>query len=95
MQNHDGEIVRPDSARHERHPAERLPAIQAGAQPCITAPANSTRILRHGIDSLYVSFPGQLSEASQKTRASQQKPSCRSANIVSVSPVTVAAGSRS
>jgi hypothetical protein len=66
MQNHDGEIVRPDSARHERHPAERLPAIQAGAQPCITAPANSTRILRHGIDSLYVSFPGQLSEASQQ-----------------------------
>ena len=32
----------------------------AGAQPSITAPANSIRVLRHGIDSLYVSYPGKV-----------------------------------
>lgn len=32
----------------------------AGAQPSITAPANCIRVLRHGIDSLYVSFPGKI-----------------------------------
>lgn len=31
-----------------------------GAQPSITAPGNSIRVIRHGIDSLYVSFPGTL-----------------------------------
>jgi hypothetical protein len=30
----------------------------SGAQPSITAPANSIRPLRHGVDSLYVSFTG-------------------------------------
>ena len=38
-------------------PAAREPA---GAQPSITAPANCISVLRHGIDSLYVSFPGQI-----------------------------------
>lgn len=32
----------------------------AGAQPSITAPANSIRVLRHGIDSLYASYPGEI-----------------------------------
>src|SRR5690349_12174331 len=35
-------------------------ASAAGAPPSITAPANSIRPLRHGIDSLYVSFPGAI-----------------------------------
>lgn len=65
MQHHDDESVRPDGARHERHPAERAALDAAGARPSLTAPANSTRILRHGIDSLYVSFPGQLFEGAE------------------------------
>ncbi len=32
----------------------------AGAPPSITAPANSIRPLRHGVDSLYLSFPGGI-----------------------------------
>ncbi|MFT3806055.1 hypothetical protein [Arenimonas sp.] len=36
------------------------PDGQAGAPPSITAPANSIRPLRHGVDSLYLSYPGQL-----------------------------------
>lgn len=32
----------------------------AGAQPSITAPANYIRPLRHGVDSLYLSFPGAI-----------------------------------
>jgi hypothetical protein len=32
----------------------------AGAQPSITAPANSIRPYRHGVDSLYLSFPGAI-----------------------------------
>lgn len=32
----------------------------AGAPPSITAPANCIRPLRHGVDSLYVSFPGAI-----------------------------------
>lgn len=35
-------------------------AREAGAQPCITAPANSIRPLRHGVDSLYLSFAGAI-----------------------------------
>ncbi|HVT35758.1 MAG TPA: hypothetical protein VHE37_09240 [Nevskiaceae bacterium] len=47
-----------------RHEASEAGAAgsPAGAPPCITAPVNSDpRILRHGIDSLYLSFPGRLS----------------------------------
>lgn len=32
----------------------------AGAQPSITAPSNCILPLRHGMDSLYVSFPGGI-----------------------------------
>lgn len=32
----------------------------AGAPPSITAPANCIRPLRHGVDSLYLSFPGAI-----------------------------------
>lgn len=35
-------------------------ASAAGAPPSITAPANCIRALRHGVDSLYVSFPGAI-----------------------------------
>lgn len=35
-------------------------AFAAGAQPSITAPANSIRPLRHGVDSLYLSFAGGI-----------------------------------
>jgi len=41
----------------------RSAASPAGAPPSITAPANCIRPLRHGVDSLYVSYPGQISEA--------------------------------
>lgn len=39
------------------------PSGDEGAPPSITAPANCIRPLRHGVDSLYVSYPGQISEA--------------------------------
>jgi hypothetical protein len=53
----------------------------AGAQPSITAPANSIRPLRHGVDSLYLSFPGGiepdlavwLQECKQKAQASNER----------------------
>ena len=35
------------------------PPAQAGAPPSITAPANCIRPLRHGVDSLYLSYPGK------------------------------------
>lgn len=40
-------------------PAFAPPGL-AGAPPSITAPANCIRPLRHGVDSLYLSYPGQL-----------------------------------
>lgn len=49
------------AARDAAPAAPAAPRIRAaGAQPSITAPANSIRPLRHGIDSLYVSFPGTI-----------------------------------
>jgi hypothetical protein len=53
----------------------------AGAPPSITAPANSIRPLRHGVDSLYLSFPGGiepdlavwLQECKQKAQASNER----------------------
>lgn len=42
-------------------PARGVAAMgEAGAPPCITAPANCIKPLRHGVDSLYLSFPGAL-----------------------------------
>ncbi|MGH8108738.1 MAG: hypothetical protein ACREO1_08510 [Arenimonas sp.] len=42
-------------------PAEGVaPEGRAGAPACITAPANCITALRHGIDSLYLSYPGNL-----------------------------------
>ena len=35
-------------------------ALAAGAQPSITAPANCIRPLRHGVDSVYLSYPGGI-----------------------------------
>ncbi len=37
-----------------------LAGAAAGAPPSITAPANCIRPLRHGVDSLYLSFPGSV-----------------------------------
>ena len=44
----------------EAAPAASVAAPSSGAQPSITAPANCIRPLRHGVDSLYVSYQGQL-----------------------------------
>lgn len=57
-----------DEKQDCRHTAESgqkaalaaLDADAAGAPPSITAPANSIRPLRHGVDSLYLSFPGAV-----------------------------------
>jgi hypothetical protein len=55
--------------KHERRDAAEsglkaetsaVAAFAAGAPPSITAPANSIRPLRHGVDSLYLSFPGGI-----------------------------------
>ena len=40
--------------------AAASPDRAKGAPPCITAPANCIRPYRHGIDSLYLSFPGSI-----------------------------------
>lgn len=40
--------------------AAAVGARAAGAPPCITAPANCIRSWRHGVDSLYLSFPGVI-----------------------------------
>lgn len=56
-------------------------AVAGGAPPSITAPPNSIKPLRHGIDSLYVSYPGLLhdtvAEALEKTKVAAQAPSER------------------
>lgn len=50
------------AARADTHAARAAgpPVRAAGAQPSITAPANSIRPYRHGVDSLYLSFPGAI-----------------------------------
>ena len=55
------EEQQPTTARDAAPAAPAAPRIRAaGAQPSITAPANSIRPLRHGIDSLYVSYAGAI-----------------------------------
>jgi hypothetical protein len=49
----------PESRSHEAALAAS-DAASAGAPPSITAPANCIRPLRHGIDSLYVSYKGAI-----------------------------------
>ena len=47
-------------ARTQEHDAR---SAAAGSPPCLTEPANSNcTILRHGVDSLYLSYKGQLHE---------------------------------
>jgi hypothetical protein len=53
-ENETGEMQQPAAVAHA------TPPTAAGAKLSITAPANSIRVLRHGIDSLYVSYPGKL-----------------------------------
>jgi hypothetical protein len=55
----DGNANGNGEERDPAHSAGRAPA-SAGAKSSITAPANSIRVLRRGIDSLYVSYPGTL-----------------------------------
>ena len=53
-----------DTSPDGAHGAKPWPQSgDAGAPPSITAPANCIRPLRHGVDSLYVSYPGQILEA--------------------------------
>lgn len=70
-----------DEARAEAHaaPAAGPPARAAGAPLSITAPANSIRPYRHGVDSLYLSFAGgidpQLALWLQECKLRAQSPS--------------------
>ena len=51
------------SASRDAGRAARLAAggtLEAGAKPSITAPANCIRPLRHGVDSVYLSYPGGI-----------------------------------
>ena len=52
-------------------------AVAGGAPPSITAPPNSIRPLRHGVDSLYLSYPGllrvELAEALQAAKDCAQQ----------------------
>ena len=52
-----------DDQSSERRVTESVTRALAGAQPSITAPANCIRPLRHGIDSLYVSYKGSVSKS--------------------------------
>lgn len=65
MQHDVPDPERPTEARGEcRAAASPAPT---GAPSCNTAHANSIcKVIRHGIDSLYVSYPGQLSELMEK-----------------------------
>jgi len=55
-----GPATERDAAEAGTRAAPAAPVPAAGAKTCITAPANSIRALRHGIDSLYVSYPGKI-----------------------------------
>jgi hypothetical protein len=58
MNYKDDEKQIPAADAHGRSPR---PAVDGeGPQPSITGPSNCIRVLRHGIDSLYVSYPGKI-----------------------------------
>lgn len=59
MQNHEFSPTAGDGGGQAGFPAAAPPA-SAGAKPSITAPANCIRPLRHGVDSVYVSYPGGI-----------------------------------
>ncbi|MBW8312567.1 MAG: hypothetical protein K0M64_11105 [Rhizobium sp.] len=59
MQNHEFSPTAGDGGGQAGLPAAAPPA-SAGAKPSITAPANCIRPLRHGVDSVYVSYPGGI-----------------------------------
>tara|TARA_R110002074_G_scaffold83225_4_gene185357 strand:- start:545 stop:1780 length:1236 start_codon:yes stop_codon:yes gene_type:complete len=70
----------------ETTPHPHLPTVEEGAPPSNTAPANSiqqnpsTHILRAGIDSLYLSYPGSLSDA-QARHLDELKERAKSADL--------------
>ena len=74
--------------------AEAAPAASgggarvAGAQPSITAPANSIRPLRHGVDSLYLSFAGGIDrELSLWLQECKERAQSNNENVVSLSGI--------
>ena len=84
---HDPEL--PTEARGECRAA--APPAPAGAPSCNTAHANSIcKILRHGIDSLYVSYPGQLSERMEKTLGElKQRAQTDSESVVATAQLSI------
>jgi hypothetical protein len=52
------ESLNPAAGAHGRSPRSAVDG--EGPQPSITGPSNCMQVLRHGIDSLYVSYPGKI-----------------------------------
>ena len=83
MQDHKNGPRTGEGAGEEAGPAFAAPSA-SGAQPSITAPANYIRPLRHGVDSLYLSFPGgidphvamMLQELKTAAQASDERVQC-------------------
>ena len=74
--------------------AEAAPAAggggerDAGAQPSITAPANSIRPLRHGVDSLYLSFAGGIdSELAIWLQQCKERAQASNENVVAMAGI--------
>ena len=62
----------------------------AGAQPSITAPANSIRPLRHGVDSLYLSFSGGIdTELALWLQECKERAQSNNENVVSLAGIGV------
>ncbi len=60
MQDHEFILLAGQGGGGEAGPPASAPPASAGAQPSITAPANCIRPLRHGVDSVYLSYPGGI-----------------------------------
>ncbi len=59
MRDHENGPPAGEGAGEKAGPAFAAPPA-AGAKPSITAPANCIRPLRHGVDSVYLSYPGGI-----------------------------------
>lgn len=63
-------------------------ARAAGAPPCITAPANSIRPYRHGVDSLYLSFAGGIDpELALWLQECKERAQSNNENVVSLAGI--------
>ena len=90
MQNQSDES---DTPCEQPSGAAQPPAgASAGAPSCNTAHANSIgKVLRHGIDSLYVSYPGQLSEPMEKhLGALKQRAQSDSESVAAAAQLSIA-----